>query len=80
MHNWGKVQIGDEVTSAGRHGIGQPKITGKLVRIDRRTNTGVIQPNDGSDERRRSLSNLRPTASPVAQEHNRRAGQARFAR
>lgn len=55
-YRWGQVKVGDEVTSFGRHGAGQPRVTGELVRIEGQT--GIVRTAQG--ERRRTVSNLRP--------------------
>jgi hypothetical protein len=56
---WGDVYIGDVVTSKGRSGWGQPPITGKLLRIERK-GICVVKTKDG--ERKRAIFNLRKDA------------------
>ena len=54
---WGKVEIGDQVTSFGRHGAGQPAVDGQVVSIERDLVT--IYDRHAKRNFRRSISNVR---------------------
>jgi hypothetical protein len=57
---WGRdIVIGAKVTSDGRHGAGQPAVTGIVVRIERDSAIVAFGDRNGTQERRRSIRNLR---------------------
>jgi hypothetical protein len=55
---WGDVAVGDTVSTAGRHGAGQPAIHGRIVTRSADGGTVWIETTDGVT-RERSISNVR---------------------
>lgn len=54
---WGQVKVGDQVTTYGRHGAGQPVISGVVKEI---VNGIVTIQAPGYVKRTRSIRNVRP--------------------
>jgi len=53
--SWGQIEVGQRVTSRGRHGTGQPIVNGTVYRIDGQT----VQVQTLMGLRTRTISNLR---------------------
>lgn len=65
LSEWGQgIVVGVTVTSFGRHGVGQPAITGEVVAVER-DQASVRLPNGTT--RKRSTSNLKITGAPATQ-------------
>jgi hypothetical protein len=55
---WGEIEVGDLVTSQGRHGAGQPAVTGRVLVIDGQHVTIQVT-RDRRRRAHRTIKNLR---------------------